>query len=185
MSQEQVIKKLSVDVVASEPSTVTISRGPSDISSLHDVNLAIHDIQLELAKISAQYDSVATLMSPIMTGTENAINYSTYILGILAAFLTVAAILLQLYLNKQSQKALKDAVREFDDKISAGLIPENSNIRQKIVETVINSPEFISAVQAAAEYSETSEIAEGRATSVGQEAEETMTLQKFTAVKDR
>lgn len=139
-------QKDSITMVALDNTSEVIVKLQEQVTALKE---SLIEISAKFDAWQSHTDSISKVASD---AAKTAMDYQNFILGVTALVITVAGIGFSYWLAKSKKDAVDDAINTIEKTIARGILPENSDVRSKIIKTIINSEEFIDAVKRATEF---------------------------------
>lgn len=124
--------------------------------NINDLTSQLHTLHENLTELTIKFDVWQSNVEPMLATSQTAMTYDNYVLTALAIIVAVFTFIFQLWSSKSKKEAIEEASVKFDKAIARGLMPEGSKIRNRLLNTILSSPQFISAVRKANEYMDTS-----------------------------
>ncbi len=113
----------------------SVEGGDSRIDGLND-KVDVLESKIEL--LQGTFDVWQKLVESILGTAQASIEYDNYVLTAVIAILTIGGFFATYWFSKSK----KDAIKEINESIAKGVIPEGSDVRSKIINAVIDSDEF-------------------------------------------
>lgn len=117
-----------------------------------NVKEQIDTLQNQVNNLSIKFDVWQSQTENILATSQNAMSYDNYLITCVALGLALFGIWLQKWFSESKIEAVKGAIQEIEDKIAEGLFPDESTVKQRLIETIINSPEFHVAVRKSTKF---------------------------------
>ncbi len=121
-------------------------------------------LESKVELLEGTFDVWQKLVESILGTAQTAMQYDNYVLTFLAigvgvfsvavgAIVTIAIARINHLSNKKKEDAVSDAIKEIHESLEKGVLPEKSGLRSKIIDSIIDSAQFIAAVKKVTDYS--------------------------------
>lgn len=159
----------TIDVTSLKNEIVSLSKKVSELENIgKEQNQAL---QKEFAVLDAKVESWSGLTEPLLTYHESrvddaksdiqtVITYDAFILAIIAIVIGIVTFIFQKHMARSQEEAVSDAIKAIDGTIANGILPSNSNIREKLLNEIFGSQEFIKAFRGLMDFEGNSDDAE-------------------------
>ncbi len=124
----------------------SVEGGDSLIDGLND-KVDVLESKIEL--LQGTFDVWQKLVESILGTAQTAIAYDSNLIavvgigaGIVAVIVAIAIAVMNYIYNKKKGDAVSDAIKEINESLEKGVLPEKSGLRSKIIGSIINTNEF-------------------------------------------
>ena len=117
----------------------------------------LENLNSKIEQLSNKFDVWQNMTDAMLANVQTAMDYTDRNLIIAALIISIfgvgATIIVNYWFVKSKEEAVEEVIKDINRSIAEGILPEGSDVREKIIDTVINSEEFQEAVTKISGYS--------------------------------
>ena len=135
----------------------SVESGDSLLAGLSDkVDMLTADVMrlmYDIKRLEGTFDVWQRIVEPVLNNAEILLQRDSNLITFLAIMTAIAIAIMSYIYNKKKEDAVRDAIKEIHESLEKGVLPEKSGLRSKIIDSIIDSAQFIAAVKKVTDYS--------------------------------
>ncbi len=124
----------------------SVEGGDSLIDGLSDkVDMLTADVMrlmYDIKRLEGTFDVWQRIVEPVLNNAEILLQRDSNLITFLAIMTAIAIAVMNYIYNKKKEDAFRDAMKEINESLEKGVLPEGSKLLSKIIDSIINTDKF-------------------------------------------
>ncbi len=133
-------------VMADAMPVASVESGDSLLAGLSDkVDMLTADVMrlmYDIKRLEGTFDVWQRIVEPVLNNAEILLQRDSNLISFLAITIAIAIAIMSYIYNRKKEDAVSDAIKEINESLEKGVLPEKSGLRSKIIGSIINTDEF-------------------------------------------